>query len=854
MSACLYCSKQLALLKTFAGSTQFCSDDHRQRYQDDSNRLALDRLLQAKDRKKGRKQPVTRPQPVDPKVSAPPPPEMSFLVENAGQQLPVRSRPAGNTAPIWRESATIYPRVPPLESNSIFSTSPPAILRQEFQDAGIALGIALQTAVGGGGGLQSGSASILVVPQQILKAERPLPRTQTIINDTAVSKSAMSNQAGSSVIGNGARSEQTVSEFNQDQKPQNQFRLAPQAQAGPKFPIAGPMDSRDFLQVAEGNVPREPYSLDVLHFPAGLSLGELTLSTLTTTGFEGLEHLIAEHAPPPAELVAEPEPQPEPEPVIAPAPPRTVFLPVASKPVAPAHAKIIQGYPPLPTSAREAGGDLVFDVKPLRPRMVAGPNPNAPKPVVEQPAAAAPAAATPVAKSAAPVVTPAATPLRATPIIQKPIQVAPVVSAPVVSRPSQTISVPPVSQPLSQPVNPPAVKPALAAPSAPALRLVPQPTVTVRPPAATPPAAPQRQAAAASVAAPAVPAEKPAAPPTREPASKPAAAIAVPAPTPEKPKISVRPASTPSIAPAPAPSIERDKRPAQRPVPSGPSRPAMAARDGNALTAERPEPEIATAPVPQLKPKLMPIRKSEPAYTTTFAVEDFPTLGMHQMEPSPLGRFWGNATKPVKSAAVVAAAVVIIGGGYFIFSPSQSSEPAYVPGPTAITEGSSPGMVIGGGGWTTSWGADAPVNKGKQISLFRPSMSMTDYRFEFRGQIEKKAVGWIFRAANPKNYHVAKIEIIKTGLNPIVALIKYSVIKGVEGTHTQVMLPNDFKMDTSYRVRMDVKGNKFTTYVQDKLVDYWSDDQIKSGGAGFYTAQGERAQIRSSQIAYLGAN
>lgn len=856
MSACLYCSKQLALLKTFAGSTQFCSDDHRQRYQNDSNRLALDRLLQAKDRKKGRKQPVTRPGPVDQEVSAPPPPEMSFLVENPGQQLPVHSRPTGNTAPIWRESATLYPRVPPLESNSIFSTSPPAILRQEFQDAGIALGIAL----GGGGGSQSGSASILVVPHQILKAERPLPRTQTITNDTAESKSAKSNQAGSSVFGNGARSEQTVSEFNQDQKPQNRFRLAPGEQAGPKFPMAGPMDSRDFLQVAEGNVPLEPYSLDVLQFPAGLSLGELTLSTLTTTGFEGLDHLIAEHAPPPAELVAEPEPQLEPQPVIAPAPPRTAFLPVASKPVAPTHAKIIQGYPPLPTAAREAGGDLVFDVKPLRPRMVAGPNPNAPKPVVGQPAAAAPAAATPVGKSAAPAVTPAATPVRATPIIQKPIQATPVVSAPVVSRPSQTISAPPVSQPLSQPVNPLAVKPAPAAPPASAPRLVPQPTVTVRPPAATSPAAPQRPAAAASVAAPSVPAEKPAAPPTREPASKPAAAMAGPAPASEKPKISVRPASTPSIAPAPAPSIERDKRPAQRPmpsvpsVPSGPSRPAMAARDGNALTAERPEPEIAPAPPPQLKPKLMPIRKSEPAYTITIAVEDFPTLGMHQMEPSPLGRFWGNATKPVKSAAVVAAAVVIIGGGYFIFSPSQSSEPAYLPGPTAITEGSSPGMVIGGGGWTTSWGADAPVNKGKQISLFRPSMSMTDYRFEFRGQIEKKAVGWIFRAANPKNYYVAKIEIIKSGLNPIVALIKYSVINGVEGTHTQVMLPNDFKMDTPYRVRMDVKGNKFTTYIQDKLVDYWSDDQIKSGGAGFYTAQGERAQIRSSQIAYLGAN
>jgi len=277
----------------------------------------------------------------------------------------------------------------------------------------------------------------------------------------------------------------------------------------------------------------------------------------------------------------------------------------------------------------------------------------------------------------------------------------------------------------------------------------------------------------------------------------------------------------------------------------------MAARDGSALTAERPEPEVA--PAPQLKPKLMPIRKSEPAIAASTAVDDFPSLGMHQMEQSAIGKFWSDAAGPVKGGVIAAVAVVVLGAGYFLFKPSSAASSVDVPGPTAITEGSAPGMIIGGGGWTTNWGADAPINKGKQISLFRPSMSMTDYRFEFRGQIEKKAMGWIFRAANSKNYNVAKLEMIKPGLSPVIALIKYSVIKGVEGTHTQVMLPNDFKMDTVYHVRMDVKGNKYTTYVQDKLVDYWTDDQIKTGGAGFYTNIGERAQIKSSQIAYLSA-
>ena len=45
---CLYCGKELALLKRWTGGGEFCSDAHRQRYQEEYNQLALNRLLQAK--------------------------------------------------------------------------------------------------------------------------------------------------------------------------------------------------------------------------------------------------------------------------------------------------------------------------------------------------------------------------------------------------------------------------------------------------------------------------------------------------------------------------------------------------------------------------------------------------------------------------------------------------------------------------------------------------------------------------------------------------------------------------------------------------------------------------------------
>lgn len=44
---CLYCGKPLPLLKKLTGGGEFCSDAHRNKYQEEYNKLALSRLLQA---------------------------------------------------------------------------------------------------------------------------------------------------------------------------------------------------------------------------------------------------------------------------------------------------------------------------------------------------------------------------------------------------------------------------------------------------------------------------------------------------------------------------------------------------------------------------------------------------------------------------------------------------------------------------------------------------------------------------------------------------------------------------------------------------------------------------------------
>lgn len=328
---------------------------------------------------------------------------------------------------------------------------------------------------------------------------------------------------------------------------------------------------------------------------------------------------------------------------------------------------------------------------------------------------------------------------------------------------------------------------------------------------------PHAPKAAAAVAPPRVP-TPPAPPKAPSMTVKPPAA---PKPEPEKPKITVRPATQVAKPSPPA-------KPAERP--------AVAAK---AAATPKPAP-----PAQAEKPKPAPTQRPKPA-----ADPALPSLTLMSADSG----FWANASPGVKIGVIAAALVVIVGIGSLVMSGSKSASPKVSANATGSFTPAGP--VIGGGGWNTNFGSEAAINGGKQISIYRPSAAMTDYRFEFRGLIERKAMGWIFRASDPKNYYVAKLEIVKGGLNPVVALMKYAMINGKEGTHTQVMLPDSIRSrpDTVYNVRMDVKGSTFTTYVQDQRIDVWSDDQVRIGGVGFYTDKGERAQIKSSTVSYLSS-
>ncbi|WP_031498483.1 hypothetical protein [Bryobacter aggregatus] len=167
------------------------------------------------------------------------------------------------------------------------------------------------------------------------------------------------------------------------------------------------------------------------------------------------------------------------------------------------------------------------------------------------------------------------------------------------------------------------------------------------------------------------------------------------------------------------------------------------------------------------------------------------------------------------------------------------------------------GEWSGKGDWARGWRYDpAGFLRPRQLALYTPSLGLEDYRFEFLGAIEQKALSWVFRAADLRNYYVSRLELTRPGPIPTVELVRYAVLDGKAGPRKVIPLPFQGRMDTIYRVRLDVNGSDFVTTVQGQVVDVFTDARLARGGIGFYADAGEDARLRwvevSHQYDFLG--
>ena len=154
-------------------------------------------------------------------------------------------------------------------------------------------------------------------------------------------------------------------------------------------------------------------------------------------------------------------------------------------------------------------------------------------------------------------------------------------------------------------------------------------------------------------------------------------------------------------------------------------------------------------------------------------------------------------------------------------------------------------------GTTAQWSFDRIgfVHPGP-LALYRPTLELADYVLEFQAQVDRQGIGFVFRAADFDNYYAVKLVIAHTGPLPKVDVTRYSVIKGREGPHTVRPLPLTVRSDTTYQVRMEVRGSDFTLITQGKVADQWSDSRLVRGGIGFFCGKGDQALLRRVEVSH----
>ena len=136
------------------------------------------------------------------------------------------------------------------------------------------------------------------------------------------------------------------------------------------------------------------------------------------------------------------------------------------------------------------------------------------------------------------------------------------------------------------------------------------------------------------------------------------------------------------------------------------------------------------------------------------------------------------------------------------------------------------------------------------LGIYRPSMGLSDYAFEFLGKIDQRSLNWVFRASDLNNYYAMKLVDKTGGVTPQMVLVHYAVIEGREGPKKEVPLPITVYKDTLFRIRMDIQGPHFSVQVQGTVVDYWKDPRLKAGGIGFFAGRGDESRVRWVQVTH----
>lgn len=149
--------------------------------------------------------------------------------------------------------------------------------------------------------------------------------------------------------------------------------------------------------------------------------------------------------------------------------------------------------------------------------------------------------------------------------------------------------------------------------------------------------------------------------------------------------------------------------------------------------------------------------------------------------------------------------------------------------------------------WIPNWSSD---QQGEEIALFGPSQEWSDYRVQWQARMNQ-GVAWVFRAADPSNYYVVRLERTPdAGLR----LVRYAVIGGAATAKSEESLRAASAANEGYDVQLEVDGAEFTLYLDGHNVARWSDNQLPRGGFGIIRHDMGLAGVNDVKVVQLQRN
>jgi hypothetical protein len=235
---------------------------------------------------------------------------------------------------------------------------------------------------------------------------------------------------------------------------------------------------------------------------------------------------------------------------------------------------------------------------------------------------------------------------------------------------------------------------------------------------------------------------------------------------------------------------------------------------------------VSKEPVQESARAAAPAEHAWPAPLSAPLDLGLPSLNLKK----PSGSLWSRIPMPAKIGVAVGV-LAIIG-----VAASASVKYFSSRGPQVVAAG--PALPVSG--WVKDWDTGPQI----QVTVLQGTSNLSDYRAQFQAQIDTKAVGWVFRARDPKNFYASKLEVVKSGAIWTAVLARFAVIDGYEEPRVHVPLSLAVQENTVYKVRLEAVGDHFSTWIQDQKVDDFADGRIQTGGVGLYSERGESALLK----------